>query len=610
MKSLPEKVRLTIKRYNMLLSRQTVLIGLSGGPDSVCLLHILSGLKEEMSLSLYAAYIDHGLRPLDLPGEIQFCKELCERLSVPLKIRAINVKEFAVQKGLSKQEAARQLRYQSLQEIAQEVGASRIALGHNADDQVETFFINILRGTGPKGLSGIPPVRANIIRPLIEIERREIEEFLDKNGINYIIDPSNLKDIYLRNRLRHKIIPELKRINPSLTETMIRSMRILREEEGYFDIIVTKTLMRLISSRNSATERPSNGHLCDSATERQSDSHIDGKILPCKKLSHYRTDARSHYFLSHRRTNAKEGRIELFLSPMEAIDIVILRRVFRRVIDKIMGLREVSFRHIEDILELVTKGRSGDRLYLPEGVRIIKGYSTLIITTEPPVRIGNYILSIPGEVLIKETGVRIKAEILSEQQMGSTESCRPSEVESSQAAGISRNINIFLPRWIIGFRLQAEGYRRMSGVRLPVACRLSPEFKGDLKMKCPFFYKISPGPSFPKRGIMELTSLPFKNCCCTALPRYCAIFDADKVSSTLTIRPRQKGDFFYPMGFGKRKKLQDFFVDEKVPRDERDSIPVVLSGSDIIWIAGLRADERFKVREGTRRFLRLRVDPE
>ena len=585
MKSLPEKVRLTIKRYNMLLSRQTVLIGLSGGPDSVCLLHILSGLKEEMSLSLYAAYIDHGLRPLDLPGEIQFCKELCERLSVPLKIRAVNVKEFAVQKGLSRQEAARQLRYQSLQEIAQEVGASRIALGHNADDQVETFFINILRGTGPKGLSGIPPVRANIIRPLIEIERREIEEFLDKNGINYIIDPSNLKDIYLRNRLRHKIIPELKRINPSFTETMIRSMRILREEEGYFDIIVTKTLMRLISSRNSATERPSNGHLCDSATERQSDSHIDEKILPCKKLSHYRTDARSHYFLSYCRTNAKEGRIELFLSPMEAIDIVILRRVFRRVIDEIMGLREVSFRHIEDILELVTKGRSGDRLYLPEGVRIIKGYSTLIITTEPPVRIGNYTLSIPGEVLIKETGVRIKAEILSEQQMGSTESCRTSEVESSQAAGISRNINIFLPLWKRGI-------------------------KGDLKMKCPFFYKISPGPSFPKRGIMELTSLSFKNCCCTALPRYCAIFDADKVSSTLTIRPRQKGDFFYPMGFGKRKKLQDFFVDEKVPRDERDSIPVVLSGSDIIWIAGLRADERFKVGEGTRRFLRLRVDPE
>ncbi|MFN3481335.1 MAG: tRNA lysidine(34) synthetase TilS, partial [Thermodesulfovibrionales bacterium] len=180
-----------------------------------------------MSLDLYAAYIDHGLRPVETPGEISFCKGLCDSLSILMKVRAIEVKEYAIQRGLGKQEAARHLRYEALKKIASEVGASKIALGHNADDQVETFFINLLRGTGPRGLSGIPPVRENIIRPLIETKRKDIEEFIDEEGLNFIIDSSNLRKDYLRNWIRLSLIPEMRKINPSLTETMTRMMGIL-----------------------------------------------------------------------------------------------------------------------------------------------------------------------------------------------------------------------------------------------------------------------------------------------------------------------------------------------------------------------------------------------
>ena len=448
-------VKNTISRYSMLSPGETVLVGLSGGPDSVCLLHILSELKEEMSLCIYAAYIDHGLRPFETPQEIEFCKTLCEGLSVALKIKSVNVKEYAVEKGLSKQEAARLLRYKALKEIASEVRASRIALGHNADDQVETFFINILRGAGPRGLSGIPPVRENIIRPLIETSRKEIEEFLTDNRIDYIIDSSNLKRDYLRNWVRLTLIPEMKKVNPSITETMTRMMSILRDEEAYFDILVTKALMRMITKKT-------------------------------------------------------ESYIELFLSPMETIGRVLLRRLLRRAIDEIKGLRGISFVHIEDILDLIKKGEAGDRLYLPDDMRVIKGYSTLIITTESPVRIGRYSLSVPGEVFIKEKGVKIRAEILD-------------------------------------------------------------SIKG-----------LEDG-------------------------RHIVILDAEKTGQSLIIRSREKGDFFYPLGLGKRKKLQDFFVDEKIPRDERDSIPLVLSGNDIIWIAGYRADDRFKVTKDTERFLRLEM---
>lgn len=462
-KGLINKVKETIARYSMLSGGETVLVGLSGGPDSVCLLHILSGLRGEMLLRLYAAYIDHGLRPSEVPEEIAFCKDLCKGLGIMLKIRSIDVKGYAIKNKLSKQEAARHLRYEALSEISLEVGASRIALGHNADDQVETFFINILRGTGPRGLSGIPPVRGNIVRPLIETSRSEIERYLNDKGLNFITDSSNIRKDYLRNWLRLTIIPEFKRINPSLTDTMARMIGILREEEAYFDILVTKALMRMIT-RKRGSNRGSN----------------------------------------------REGSIELFLSPLEAIDKVLLRRILRRAIDEIMGLRKIGFIHIEDILDLIRTGKTGDRLYLPNDVRVIKGYSTLIITKEPPVRIGKYDLTVPGEVFIKETGIRIKAEVLDK-----------------------------------------------------------VEDLGD--------------------------------------GRYSMTFDAERTGRHLLIRPREKGDFFYPLGLGKRKKLQDFFVDEKIPRDERDSIPLVLSGNDIIGIVGFRVDERFKVTEKTRSFLRLEV---
>ncbi len=448
-----EKAKATILKYGMLSGGEMVLVGLSGGPDSVCLLHVLYDLKEEFNLKLHALYVDHGLRPEETPGEIEFCRKLCEGLSVPTTVKSINVKTYAEEHRINKLEAARELRYRAFDEVFSETRADKIALGHNADDQIETFFMRFFRGSGPGGLSGIPPVRAKIIRPLIGLERREIGEFLDERRINFIIDSSNLREDYLRNRLRLLFIPEIRKINPNIGETVSRTMDILREEGRYFDLIATKTLMKLI----------------------------------CRK-----TDLG----------------IELFLTPMEAMEKVILRRVLRRAIEETKGLRGMGFIHIEEVIDLIRKGRPGDRLYLPKGLRAIKNYSTLVITSEVPRRLEPLRLTVPGEAVLKDIKAVIRA-----------------FVED-----------------------KVESY-------------------GDGKAM--------------------------------------AVFDADKVAPVISIRPRGEGDFFYPLGFGRRKKLQDFFVDEKVPRDERDSVPVVASGDDIVWIAGYRGDERFKVTGGTKRFLRL-----
>jgi len=449
------QVNTAIKKHSMLFEKDRVLIGLSGGPDSVCLLHALNNLKDEYKLSLHAIYIDHGLRPDEIPAEIEFCKKLCETLGVPFLTKSVDVKSYAKEYCLNKQEAARELRYKIFEDVALEIGSSRIALAHNADDQAETFFMRILRGAGQKGLSGIPPVRGKIIRPLIEIERKDIEEFLDGISQSFIVDSSNLKKDYFRNWLRLAVMPEFKRQNPELIRTISRTSEIIREEDNYLELIVTKTLMKLIPKKTDRT-------------------------------------------------------IELFLVPLETMDRVILRRVLRRAIDAVKGLRGIGFVHIEDIIELVKRGNSGDRIYLPKGIRVIKGYATLILTSEQPSRLGAYILNVPEELALKESGILIKS-----------------------------------------------------------------SFADSAEIPCDGKSKV--------------------------------IIDAERIRLPLVVRARKSGDLFYPFGFGKRKKLQDFFVDEKIPRDERDSIPIVLSGDNIVWIAGYRADERFRVTAETKKIALLEI---
>ncbi len=467
------KAKEIIKRHGMLTGGERVIIGLSGGPDSICLLIILNNLKDEFKLALHALYIDHGLRPEETSREIKFCKKLCERFNIPFVTRSIDVKSYAKEKGINKQEAARHLRYQVFDKTAFKIKAQRIALGHTANDQAETLLMRLFRGSGPTGLSGIPPVRGIIIRPLIEIERGEIEGYLEKEEVEFIVDSSNLREDYLRNKIRLSLMPMLIELNPHIIKTLSKTAEIFREEERYLDTIIMKTLMKLIIRKY-------------------------------------------------------ESRIDLFLSPLETLEKVVLRKTLRRVIDETKGLREISFIHIEDIIQLIRKGRSGDRLYLPKGIRVIKEYSTLVLTSEPPVKLSTHTLKVPGEIAVKEANIRIKASLLGIQDSG--------------------------------FRDQVL-WRKDFG--------------------------ISP------LGTQPVTTM--------------AVFDAKKLTFPLIVRSRMSGDFFYPLGFGKKKKLQDFFVDKKISRDERDRIPLIVSGEDIVWVVGHRGDDRFKVTGETKKALLLEV---
>jgi tRNA(Ile)-lysidine synthase len=231
------KVKDTIKKYNLINKNDKILVGVSGGPDSVALLYLLNKLKKEFKLTLHIAHLDHMLRK-DSYRDAEFVKRLAERLNIPSTIRQVNVKELA-KKG-SLEEIARNARLAFLFKVAKDVNADKIALGHNLDDQAETVLMRIIRGTGLYGLSGILPKRNiagyEIIRPLLEVKRKDIEAFLKRKAIEPCIDMSNLENIYFRNRIRNKLLPLLeKEYNKNIKEVLAN----MAESLGYdYDYLV------------------------------------------------------------------------------------------------------------------------------------------------------------------------------------------------------------------------------------------------------------------------------------------------------------------------------------------------------------------------------------
>ena len=240
-----EKIRSTAEKYNMLRKGDTVVCGLSGGADSVCLLLALRELADNMGFSLEAIHINHCLRGEESDGDEQFCRELCRRIDIPLTVVSCNVREYAAKNRLSCEEAAREMRYEAFRCHTEE---KKLATAHNADDNLETMLLNIIRGTGLKGISGIPPVRDNIIRPLIAVSRTEIEEYLHNIGQDFVTDSSNLTDDYTRNKIRHNIIPLMKEINGSLTETTIRTSEVLRSENDLIEEIVAEAMEKCLQN--------------------------------------------------------------------------------------------------------------------------------------------------------------------------------------------------------------------------------------------------------------------------------------------------------------------------------------------------------------------------
>lgn len=230
-----EQVKQTIAAYDMLRPDEPVLVALSGGADSVALLHALWALDYPVR----AFHLNHCLRGAESDRDEAFCRALCARLGVELTVERVDVAAAAREQGNGVEETARRMRYARLQDAAQ---GMKIATAHTADDNLETVLFHLVRGTGPKGLAGIPPVRGQIIRPMLRVERMQVEEYLASIGQDYVTDSTNADDAYTRNRIRHTVVPALREIQPSAAQAAARLGDLLRQDEDCLDGLVQECM--------------------------------------------------------------------------------------------------------------------------------------------------------------------------------------------------------------------------------------------------------------------------------------------------------------------------------------------------------------------------------
>ncbi len=353
-----ELVRRTFLRHDMVVRGDTVVVGVSGGLDSVSLLDILSRLKAEYRLRLVIAHVHHGLRPEEGDREFRFVEGLASQYRVPFEGRRIEASTYA--KGANVQAQARRFRVRFFEEVAREWGASRIATGHHRDDHAETLLMQILRGTG--GLIGIRPVRdGKYIRPLIEIPRESIQAYANGLGLPFREDSSNRKRTYLRNRIRQDLIPWIrKEANPSFVDSLLQLASILEEETKCLDAVAEEALERIT-----------------------------------RRASH-------------------KGEVILRRDLLEGMPRAIQRRVLRRSYGRLAGsTRGLSYVHLEGVCDAL--GRPGGRVHkafsLPRGVRVFLEYEAAYLTRRDLWEARPYEVPLPlgDERLIPEAGIALHA---------------------------------------------------------------------------------------------------------------------------------------------------------------------------------------------------------
>lgn len=355
-----QKLLKAIQDYRMISKGDSLLVGVSGGPDSVALLHLLAELRDKYSLKLYVVHLNHMLRGNESDGDAGYVRRLSKKLKLPVFIGKKDVRKFAKANKLSLEEAARIQRYEFYKQIADKLNIRKIALGHTADDNAETVLMRLLRGAGEQGLIGIYPVRQignlKVIRPLLNIYRREIESFLKGKKIRARTDSSNADNKFLRNKVRLDLIPLLeKKYNQNIKQGLVNMADILKEENEYLEEVT--------------------GKFYNEAALEQNDESVH---LSIKKIKDF--------------------------------PLAIQRRVLRYWIKKLTGtLRQITYQHLNEIFKLLSGNLTYGQIDLPNGLVIERMRRELVIRRGKVQNIRSIIhpVKIPGETLVPEFGVKL-----------------------------------------------------------------------------------------------------------------------------------------------------------------------------------------------------------
>ena len=242
-----EKVLSTIEKYNLIQAKDRIVLGVSGGPDSLFMLDILNKLKEKLEFEIAVAHVNHMIRK-EAREEEEFVKQFCEKINVEFYSKRIEVEKYANNNKIGLEEAGRKIRYEFFDEVLNKTNSNKIAIAHNKNDKVETILMNLLRGSGITGLQGIQPIKDNkIIRPIIEIESQEIEKYCEENKLEPKIDISNFDNAYTRNKIRNVVIPYIKQeFNPNFIETITRLAEVITEENKFLKNITEESYREIL----------------------------------------------------------------------------------------------------------------------------------------------------------------------------------------------------------------------------------------------------------------------------------------------------------------------------------------------------------------------------
>lgn len=457
-----DKVLAVIREHNLINENENIVIGVSGGPDSMALLYVLLQIRDIIPFNIHVAHVNHGVRGEDARKDQLFVENTANKLNLPFHTIDVNMIQHGKDKGISAEEAGRELRYGFFREILQNEGGGKIAVAHNLNDQAETLLMRFMRGTGIDGLKGMDFIYGDIIRPILGIDRKEIEDFIEINNIGTVLDKTNLEPIYTRNKVRLELIPYIQEnFNPNILNTLWRMSRISALDSDFLEDYSQKILNKLVKN------------------------HDKNSII-------------------------LNG--ESFLQIHKSIQQRIIRNAILEINGSLQGISEAQTAAVLNLFLLLETGKE---VHISNNLIAKVSYGDLIIQKW----INNvevdyfYSLNIPGKTILNNLGYEF-------------------------------NIKV---------------------------------------------YDIS------KDFIMTKS----KNV------RY---FDYEALKGSISLRNRKNGDRFTPFGMKGTKKLKDYFIDEKIHKDLRNKIPLIIDDENILWVVGYRTNDLYKITEKTKKVLEISIN--
>lgn len=468
------KVLKYIKENKMIGYGESVVIGVSGGADSMCLLHMMEDIGREFELKLMVVHVHHGIRKETADRDAEFVVKYCEERNIAYIIERACVPELSKKWGMSEEEAGRKVRYDAFGKALSRLGGGKIAVAHNADDSAETVLLNLFRGSGIKGMTGILPVRDNVIRPVLCLTRKDIEEYNRSNNVKYVDDETNFMAEYTRNKLRLEIMPAIKSaINSRAAEHINMAGQSLWQINDYM-------------------EKQCEEIYCSLVTQHENGSiYVDGKV---------------------------------FCSLHIAMQTQLAKKCLYEVAGK---AKDITYKHINALKDLFIQ-EVGRKINLPYGMLAVKEYDGVTVS----------------KGIIKKENDGIRYEKVSYEDRELIISVNEDRTYDIGTLDLKRAL-----------RVEQDQYNEMIFIE----------------------------------------------------NKYTKWINCDTIKDTLLLRTRRDGDYIIVNDNGARKKLKDFFIDKKIPRDERNRIWLLAKGSEIIWIVGYRLSAAYKVNKGTRKIVKFDI---